>query len=142
MSEQNRPDKKRFRSLGIIVTVVFIAAMASLALLNLPKGIDMDLDKIGTGKPAVVFVYDSNLSVSGMQTEAMNKLRDDYDEKLNFLVADVGRPQARDWLQRNQARAAELFFFDAQGSIQQRQSAPLSAEELAAIIHSKLNIHQ
>lgn len=138
MSEQN---KKHFRGWGILVAAVFIAGMVALALLNLPKGIDMDLDKIGGGMPALVFVYDSNLSVSGMQTEAINLIRGDF-EQVHFLVADIGRPQAQAWLQQHQANPAELFFFDARGAVRHRQHAPLTAEELAAAIRTYLGAPQ
>jgi hypothetical protein len=138
MSEDN---KKPFRGWGILIAAVFIAGMVAVALLNLPKGIDMDLDKIGDGKPSVVFVYDANLSVSGMQTEIINRVRGDF-EQVHFLVADIGRPQAQAWLQLHLARPAELFFIDAQGNVRQRQHAPLTAEELAAAIRSYLGVSQ
>lgn len=138
MSEQN---KKHFRGWGILVAAVFLAGMVALALVNLPKGIDMDLDKIGTGTPALVFVYDSNLSVSGMQTEAINRIRGGF-EHVHFLVADIGRPQAQDWLQQHQARPAELFFFDAQGALRLRQHAPLSADELGAAMRTHFGAPQ
>jgi hypothetical protein len=142
MSEASHPTKKRLRGLGIAVTLLFIAAVITVALRNLPKGIDMDLTKIGAGKPALVFVYDSNLSVSGAQTEAINQMRDGFDEAVNFLVADVGRPQAQDWLRQHQARAAELFFFDGEGVLRHRQSALLSADELTDALRARLNIQK
>jgi hypothetical protein len=138
MSEDN---KKPFRGWGILIAAIFIAGMVAVALLNLPKGIDMDLDKIGDGKPALVFVYDANLSVSGMQTETINRIRSDF-EQVHFLVADIGRPQAQAWLQLHQARPAELFFIDAQGTVRQRQHAPLTAEDLAAAIRTYLEAPQ
>lgn len=134
MSNDKQTMGKGARWLVFIAVAVFLAGMVTLAVVNLPRGFDMDLDKVGTGKPAVVFVYDNNLSVSGVQTGEMDKIRDRYAERLNFLVADVGRPQAQQWISQHQARAAELFFFDARGELRHRQSALLNGEELAETI--------
>src|SRR5690606_34708397 len=114
-----------------IVVAAFIAGMVALAVLNLPRGFDMDLNKIGAGKPAIVFVYDNNLSVSGAQTAEMDKIRDRFEDQLHFLVADTGRPQAHQWMSQYQARPADLFFLDAQGEVRHRQPALLTADQLA-----------
>lgn len=123
---------------AFLVVAAFIAGMVVLLVQNLPRGFDMDLDKIGTGKSAVVFVYDNNLSVSGLQTAEMDKIRDRFDERVHFLVADIGRPQASQWMAHHQARAADLFFFSEQGELRHRQSALLTADELAATIAAVL----
>lgn len=132
--------KSRWVIFGVVA--LFIAGMVTLGVFNLPRGFDMDLNKIGAGTPTVVFVYDNNLSVSGVQSEEMDKIRDRFEGHLQFLVADTGRPQAQRWMSQYQARAAELFFFDAQGGLQHRQSALLAAEELADTIRAKLQIAQ
>lgn len=130
--------KSRWVVFGIVT--LFIAGMVTLVVLNLPRGFDMDLTKIGTGTPAVVFVYDNNLSVSGVQSEEMDKIRDRFEGRLNFLVADTGRPQAQQWMSQYQARAADLFFFDGDGELRHRQAALLEAEELADTIQSVLKL--
>lgn len=138
MSIQNQTDKKRFRGLGLVTAAVFIAGIVGLVVVNLPKGFDMDLTKIGTGKPAVVFVYDNNLAISGMQTGEMNNIRDRFDDRILFLVADVGRPAAQEWILQNQARTADLLFFDAHGKLQHRQPAPAAAQQLIDTIRIRL----
>lgn len=125
---------------AFLVVAVFIAGMVIVGVKNLPRGFDMDLDKIGTGKSAIVFVYDNNLSVSGLQTAEMDKIRDRFDDRVHFLVADTGRPQAYQWMAHHQARAADLFFFDAQGELRHRQSALLAADELVDAIGAVLQI--
>jgi len=138
MSKQKQSEKSRFRGLGWIAAGIFIASIVALAVVNLPKGFDMDLAKIGNGKPAVVFVYDSNLAISGMQTGEMNSIRDKFDDRVLFLIADVGRPMASEWMRQNQARAPDLLFFDAEGNLQHRQPAPLLAGELIDTIQMAL----
>lgn len=135
-----QPNSAKSRWLVFGVVAVFLAGMVTLVVLNLPRGFDMDLNKIGDGTPAVVFVYDNNLSVSGVQTEEMDKIRDRFEGRLHFLVADTGRPQAQQWMSQYQARAADLFFFDAQGELRHRQSALLAAEELAETIRSVFDV--
>jgi hypothetical protein len=135
-SSKQTMSKSRWLVLGAVTA--FIAGMATLVVLNLPRGFDMDLAKVGAGKPAVVFVYDNNLSVSGVQTGEMDKIRDRFGDGVHFLVADTGRPQARQWMAQYQARPADLFFFDAQGELRHRQPALLMADELAGTIREVL----
>lgn len=138
MSIQNQAEKGSVRGLGLLVAAVFIAGIVGLVVVNLPKGFDMDLTKIGAGKPAVVFVYDNNLAISGMQTGEMNTIRERFDDRILFLVADVGRPTAQEWILQNQARTADLLFFDAHGKLQHRQPAPVAAEQLIDTIQIRL----
>jgi len=138
-SIQNQADKKSFRGLGWVAAAVFIASIVGLVVVNVPKGFDMDLAKIGGGKPAVVFVYENNLAISGVQTGEMNKIRDQFGDDLLFLIADVGRPMAQDWIRQNQARTADVLFFDAHGKLQHRQPAPLAAEQLIDTIRINLD---
>lgn len=137
-SQQQTTGKSRW--LVFTAIAVFLAAMVVLVVVNLPRGFDMDLNKIGAGKPAVVFVYDNNLSVSGTQAGEMDKIRDRFENHVHFLVADTGRPQAQQWMSQHQARAADLFFFDAEGGLRHRQPALLVAEELADTIQVELGI--
>lgn len=117
-----------------LAVAAFVAGMVVLVVLNLPRGLDMDLDKIGDGKPAIVFVYDNNLSISNAQAGELDKIRDFFEDRLHLLVADTGRPQAYQWIAHHQARPADLFFFDAQGQLRHRQPAPLTADELTGRI--------
>jgi hypothetical protein len=53
----------------------------------MPKGFKMTHEQVGTGQPALVFVYDPNLGVSVSQTEEINKARDQLGDQAFFLIA-------------------------------------------------------
>jgi hypothetical protein len=52
----------------------------------------MTHEQIGTGLPALVFVYDPNLAVNTSQTEEMNKARDQLGDQVLFLIAKINTP--------------------------------------------------
>jgi len=112
--------------------------MLALAVLNLPKGFDTNLSKIVAGKPALVFVYDSNLLISNQQAREMNKAREILAEKLHFLIADTGRPDAQLFMQQHQAARAQLLLFAADGSLLNKTQALVTAEELLVLFNKSL----
>ncbi len=119
-------------------TALFIAAMATLAVLNLPRGFDADLGKIGAGKPALVFVYDPNLVVSNQQTREMDKARESRADALHFLVADIGRPDTQQFMRQHQAAPTQLLLFAADGSLLKRTHSLLTAEQLVQLFDQSI----
>ncbi|MPY26122.1 hypothetical protein [Shewanella sp. YLB-07] len=118
-------------SIGVITSIVIIIW---LLLMAMPKGFKATHEQIGTGKPALVFVYNPSLTVSGSQTEQMNEARDylsdHLDDQVFFLVAQVGSPEGDQLIAKHRARPAELLLFDPSGSLIKRQYALKSASEL------------
>lgn len=90
----------------------------------------MTHEEIGTGLPALVFVYDPNLAVSVSQTEQMNKARDQLGDQVFFLVAKINTPEGDQLIAEHRARPAELLLFDPSGRLIRRQSALRSSSEL------------
>jgi len=112
--------------------------MAALIVLNLPRGFDTDLSKIGAGKPALVFVYDPNLVVSNKQTGEMDKAREILADELHFLIADVGRPDAQQFMQQYQATPTQLLLFAADGDLLSRSKSLATADQLLAKFNTSL----
>lgn len=114
----------------IFWTIFSIAAVIVVSIALLPKPIDMNLEQIGNGQKAVVFVYDSNLLDSNRQATEMNKAREHIGDQAVFLIAQTGDPDGEDFKSRYRARSLELLFFNKKGELIDRQIAVLSAEEL------------
>lgn len=134
-------DEPRGQSAKLWIRAIIILAIGGLvllAVLNVPPGIDMNLDDIGQGKPALVFVYDPNLSVSGTQVNEMNRIRDQYAEAVLFLVADIGVPDAQALVRQYQADVASLLVFDADGALLARARGLLEADELRKLLNESL----
>lgn len=96
----------------------------------MPKGFKGTHEQIGTGKPALVFVYDPNLGVSVTQTEEMNKARDHLGDQAFFLIAQLSTPEGDQLIAEHRASPAELLLFDPSGRLIKRQFALKSSNEL------------
>lgn len=135
-AEERKGHSAKLWTRGIIA--LLIGGLILLAVLSVPPGIDMNLDGIGKGKPALVFVYDPNLSVSGSQVDEMNQIRDQYSDAVLFLVADIGIPDARALVQQYQADAASLLVFAADGALLAHARGLLEADELSHLLRESL----
>ncbi len=117
-------------AIGVITSIVIVVAML---LTVMPKGFKSTHEQIGTGKPALVFVYDPNLAVSGSQTEQMNEVRasmNSGEEQMFFLIAQIGTPDGDKLITKHRARQAELLLFDPTGSLIKRDFAFKSASDI------------
>lgn len=138
MQAHSEPAAGARRWRGRVATALFIAGMLALAVLNLPRGFDADLGKIGAGKPALVFVYDPNLVVSNQQTGEMDKAREHLGEELHFLVADVGRPGTQQFMRQHQAAPTQILLFAADGSLLERARSLVTAEQLVRMFEESI----
>ena len=111
--------------------ILSIIAFVILLSVFMPKPIGMNLEKIGNGQKAVVFVYDPGLSISIEQASEMNKARKIIGKQATFLIAKVGNPDGEGIKKRYQAHPPEILFFNGEGELIDRQVALLNAEELA-----------
>lgn len=98
--------------------------------MSMPKGFKMTHEQIGTGLPALVFVYDPNLAVSISQTEQMNKARDQLSDQVFFLIAKISTPEGDQLIAEHRASPAELLLFDPSGRLIKRQFALRNSSEL------------
>ena len=96
----------------------------------MPKSFKMTHEQIGRGKPALVFVYDPNLGVSTSQTEQMNKARDQLNDQVFFLIAQINTPEGDQLIAEHGAGTAELLLFDPSGRLIKRQFALKDSSEL------------
>jgi hypothetical protein len=110
--------------------VIFILILIGFVVTSLPKSFKMTHDQIGTGLPALVFVYDPNLVVSISQTEQMDKAYDQLSGQVFFLIAKIKTPEGDQFIAEHQASIAELLLFDPSGKLIKRQSALKSSSEL------------
>jgi len=90
----------------------------------------MTHEQIGTGRPALVFVYDPNLAVSISQSEQMNKARDQLNDQVFFLVAQIATLEGDQMIAEHRASPAEILLFDATGKLIKRQFALKNSSEL------------
>jgi hypothetical protein len=136
MEEPTQGKSRRNRALKRIAIMAILAALVGLAVMSLPRSFDTDLSKIGAGKPALVFVYDPNLVVSNQQARELDAARASLGDALHFLIADVGRPDAQQFMQQYQAGTAQLLLFAPDGSVVGRMQAVVTSEQLVKSIEA------
>lgn len=136
MEAPSAAPSRRNRLWKRLATLAAVCALLAVALISLPRGFDTDLGRIGSGKPALVFVYDPNLVVSNQQTREMDKARERLGQDLHFLIADVGRPDAQRFLQQHDAKATQLLLFAADGRALGRLQSLVTEEVLVSAIEA------
>ncbi|GJL75217.1 hypothetical protein [Nitrosomonas sp.] len=113
-----------------LITLTLIVAIAVFAVSLLPRGFSGDLSLIGQGTPVLLIVHDDNILQSGETMAVMNEIRDEYDERLIFLVADIQTPDGRTFADRHGLMPTALVFFSSSGERRQTLYSPQTAESL------------
>ena len=95
-----------------LVYLFLIAAISTLIFSQLPSGFyPTDLSRVGTGKPALVLAHDIN-SMGGMEVMALlDKVRDEFSARIEFIVAHLGEPEAKALAQRYGAVNGSIMLF-------------------------------
>lgn len=75
---------------AIVGTILALAALGYLLTMSVGKPISSDLSVIGQGKPALVLAYQNYSPPGGEALNRLRKVQDDYEEKIEFVVADLG----------------------------------------------------
>lgn len=96
----------------------------------LPRGFSGDTSVIGQGTSVLLLVHDDNILQSGETMAVMNKIRDDYEDRLTFIVADINTPEGKTFASRNGLMPAALVFYSASGNNLQTLYSPQTAESL------------
>ena len=113
-----------------LITFTAIVLSVAVAVSLLPRGFSQDTSIIGKGTNAVVLVYDPNLVQSGETMLAMNVVRDEYEGRLEFIVANINTPPGRTFVHVHGLRPPALVFFGANGERLQILYSPQDGESL------------
>ncbi len=79
------------------------------------KPVSMDLSSIGQGEPSLVLAYENFSPTGGAALEQLREVRDDYEDRLQFIVADLGTPQGRGFAERHRLIDGQAVLLDGQG---------------------------
>jgi len=97
------------------ITLALIMTITIFAVSLLPRGFSGDTSIIGQGTPVLLLVHDDNILQSGETMAVMNKIRNEYAGRLEFVVADINTPDGRAFVQRHGLMPVALVFFAADG---------------------------
>jgi len=125
----------------IAVTAASLVALVGLGYLfvtGIGKPVSTDLSVIGKGKPVLVLVYENYSPASVDALGRLNKVMDDYDSRLDFVVADLGVPQGRAFADRNQLISGQAMFLKQDGKPLRATTIPADEQELRSSLDTKL----
>ena len=114
-----------------LATLLIIGAVSVLIWSQLPRGsYPTDLTRIGSGQPALVLAYDMNYAGGMAVMELLNSIRDEYAQKVDFLVAHLGMADGEAFASLHGASDGSVLLFGADGKPIGTLHQPQSAEEI------------
>lgn len=140
MSEANTKPRGLPRWARWLITPLIIISAGAFIWAQLPKGAySTDLSQIGTGKPALVVTYDTSF-LSGMEVMGMmDKMRDDYEDSVLFLVAQLGTPNGRNLAMRHGVEDGAALLFSERGELVS-QLYPRQEAQLREALNQAFNL--
>lgn len=99
-----------------LISIIVIVAFLIIAFMMLPKGFSSDTSIIGQGSNVVVLAHNKDSVQSLNLMEYMNKVRNDYAGKVEFVVADANTPQGSAFIDSQKiVQLGTLLLFAADG---------------------------
>lgn len=87
----------------VLVTKLLVNPMAS------------DLAVVGKGTPALVLAYENYSPTGGDALTRLNRVRGDYEDRMVFVVADMGTPQGETFVNRHRLVEGAVVLLDRAG---------------------------
>lgn len=116
----------------------FIVASLVGAILLLPGSYSSDLSRIGNGTHAVVLVHDTGLAPSIDLMHAVDELRPEFEDRMQFLVADVRSEAGKRFAGDHGVGAVTLILFDTSGRTLDMLHGVPAAQQLRRAFDSAL----
>ncbi len=129
-----------------MIKVISISA-ASLALLlgvgyfftiGFVKPMGTDLSIIGQGKPVLVLAYENYSPDGGEALNRLQKVKADYNSRLDFVVADLGTPQGFAFANRHKLFNGQAVFLKQNGEPLTVTYIPINEQALRSQLESNL----
>lgn len=120
-----------------LLTFIFILVVIVVAVSLLPRGFSQDTSLVGTGVNVVILVHDNNVIQSADTMVAMNEVRDEYDGRVEFVVADIMTPDGRAFADKYKLQPTALVFFAGNGERLQT----VYTEQTGALLRNTLDVN-
>lgn len=114
ISNEQKPRPRRSIWPKLIIFAAIILGI-TVAISLLPRGFKQDTSIVGKGMNVVVLVYDPILVQGGETIIAMNEVRDEYEGRLEFIIANIDTPSGQTFIAAHGVRPSALLFFAANG---------------------------
>ncbi len=98
-----------------LLTAVVLLGIAAIVVSLLPRPFSQDISQIGKGGNIVVLFHDPSSVASQENMDAMNRLRDEYDGRVTFIVADKNVEQGKKFTELYSVDSVALVLFAPNG---------------------------
>ncbi|MCC6207344.1 MAG: hypothetical protein IT488_04255 [Gammaproteobacteria bacterium] len=98
-----------------LITLGVIVALLAVAFAMLPKGFSDDVSRIGQGSNVVVLMHNKEAVQSLDLMTLMNKVRTNYEGRIEFLAVDIDTDAGRAFMEQQQIGGSALLLFDPDG---------------------------
>lgn len=102
------------------------------------KPISSNLSVIGQGKPALVLAYENFSPTGGQALDRLRQVREDYESRLDFVVADLGTPQGRAFASRYRLVDGQAVFLGQNGQPLRVTTIPNNEQALRSQLDQEL----
>lgn len=99
----------------VLISIVAVVAFLGLAVAMLPKGFSSDTSIIGKGSNVAVLAHNKDSVQSLNVMDYMNKVRGEYEGRIEFVVADFNTPQGSSFIQSQRVDMDSLLLFSPEG---------------------------
>lgn len=127
---------------ALIITAVCIVAVVAIGyylLLGAGGPVSTNLKLVGQGKPALVLAYENFSPGGGEALNRLRKVRSDYADRMHFIVADMGTPDGRAFVERHQLADGFAVFLSPEGDALQVTDIAVNEQELRTRLDEKLS---
>ena len=121
---------------SILITIAVIIAVVGMLVTQLPKGYKDDLSSIGKGVGTVVLIHNKNGAKSLELMGVVDRVRSDFEGRVDFLIAEVDTDAGRAFMQAQQVANIGLVFFSPEGQRLRFVDGPIDKAALRAALDS------
>ena len=99
-----------------LITIAIIAVALAFAATLLPRGFSDDVSRIGQGRGAIVLVHNKEAVLSLEMMTLMNRVRGDYEDRVEFLAVDEATDTGRRFAAAQGVNDSVLVLFAPDGA--------------------------
>lgn len=119
-----------------LLTLAAIIVVLGLISTQLPKAFKDDLSRVGAGANTAVLIHNKNGVQSLDFMSLVDRVRSDFEDQVEFLIADVDTDSGRKFMQTQQIGDIGLALFSPDGTRLRVVAATLDEEALRTALDS------
>ena len=123
----------------VLISIVAIVAAGYLMMMGAGKPISADLTLVANGRPAIVLAYENFSPQGGAALNQLRKVRDEFDARMEFVIADLGTPQGRNFANRHELVDGLAVFMSETGEVIKVIPIPVDDQALRMLLNTLLD---